>query len=575
VPAAKWVNVGWSTQTSRAKFNVGHDPKEGERRKTRIEALYAEAKWRKRAMMVAGQYVEVPADELDGTRFTWNDDKQALAFAKRLAQGETVFRVAFDGEGFSPAYVARLNGLQHDYPSLAFVPADVEKFAESVRYGSSVLEAEVDRLKRSGFVQQSQTTISSATSTLHAEIERRIEALKTEHFDKVEGHVSDSGMYFVRKMKSLKEHTPDLPLSALDLPALDSIYLTIRSRPISNKTGAPLGYDTCRKLISETDNFFEWLDMYSGTGWELPAKFYRIKRKVRSLDCDSDEAPEAEVYDLDQLVILAKYATPLERILLLLGLNCDYGADQIGRAKIGEFRLDDKKPTVRRIRRKKGIRGIHPLWKQTVEGLRHVLDKHPSPTKDNFLLLSKDGQPYWRKTPSGNRAPAIPNRWQGLLRRVKKDYPDFPALPFNTLRNTSADLVRQDKLGTGEMAQLQLTHKHQSKDANLRRYSNPKIRELFRIHRRIERKLQPFFEASAKPWEQPEKQYTPRKKVDEILDLHAKGLSDKAIAKKLGISHMTVWRKRQRYASPQRAEENRLVEEIAIDDLLPNDDGHA
>jgi hypothetical protein len=546
------INVGYQTQVSRAKFRVGEDPKEADRRKARIEALYADAVTYWRSRWPKGDKEEIgehDGEPPDGLRFVWGDDPVASEYAQRLAKGETVFTVAIAADQGN--YVGRINSLQRKYPSLAFVPEDLDRFAESLRFGQSMLEKELDQLKVMGYVPQSQATITAATSTLHHEIDRFVEAIKVEYFDKTEGHVSDSGMYKIKKMNQLREHSTDLPLNQLDLPALDSIYQTIRSRPIAKKTGKPLAYGTCQKLLTEIggkQGFLVWLETLSKAGWERPAKFHLIKTKIKTLDSDSDEAAQAEVFDLDQLVILAKYATPLERMFMLLGLNCAYGADQIGRLKVSELHLDDERPTVRRIRRKKGIRGIHPLWKQTVEGMRLVLAKHSDPSPTNFALLTETGNPYWRKTKKGNRAPMIPNRWKGLLERVAKDYPEFPMLPFNCVRNTSVDMVRQ--IAGAEMGKLQATHKHQSKDVNLRRYSNPRIRKLLRIHRRIEAKLKPVFEASAKPWEQPERQTkATRRKVDQILELVGKGLSDKAVGKQLGISHMTVWRRRKKAAN--------------------------
>jgi len=75
-------------------------------------------------------------------------------------------------------------------------------------------------------------------------------------------------------------------------------------------------------------------------------------------------------------------------------------------------------------------------------------------------------------------------------------------LPFNSLRDTSADMVRQ--LVGEEVALLHLAHKHQSKDENLRRYTNPVRKKHFNALRRLERKLSVVFTASGDaPWVRP------------------------------------------------------------------------
>jgi hypothetical protein len=73
--------------------------------------------------------------------------------------------------------------------------------------------------------------------------------------------------------------------------------------------------------------------------------------------------------------------------------------------------------------------------------------------------------------------------------------------------------------------------------------------------RRLERKLEPVFEAATTPWKQPRKQYHAGRKTDaEILRLHATGLTPNKIAAQLTksgiqISHMTV-RRRLKAAAP-------------------------
>jgi hypothetical protein len=247
------------------------------------------------------------------------------------------------------------------------------------------------------------------------------------------------------------------------------------------------------------------------------------------------------VFSTSQLATLNRYATPIERIFLLLGLNCAYGADQAGRLKIREIHLDAKTPHISRIRKKRGIRGIHLLWSQTIDGIRWAKSNRKDAKPEDFLLLNSNGLPYWRKTSGGNRAAGVAKHWGDLIKRVRKDHPDFPALPFNSVRDTSINMVRQ--MAGEELAKLQATHGHQSLDRNLRRYSNPRIRKLWKVLRRLEVKLASVFEASAEPWKQPRRQYTTHKTVERIRELHSQGMSPNKIAKQLGVSHMTVRRR--------------------------------
>jgi len=250
---------------------------------------------------------------------------------------------------------------------------------------------------------------------------------------------------------------------------------------------------SCTNYIGELGRFFRWLHLSSQFQWRKPEDFDLIRRMPHELDDDAEkEAQDVPVWTTGQLKVLNEYATPIERIFLLLGLNCAYEADQTGGLRIGDLHLDAKVPYIRRIRRKKKTRSIHVLWGQTNDGLRWALERrrHRKVEGDMLLLTEKD-QPYWRKTKGGNRATAIPRLWADLLKRVRVDHPDFPMLPFNSLRDTSANMVRQ--LVGEEVATLHLAHKHQSKDENLGRYTNPVRKRHFKAFRVLERKLEAVF----------------------------------------------------------------------------------
>jgi predicted DNA-binding protein (UPF0251 family) len=162
-------------------------------------------------------------------------------------------------------------------------------------------------------------------------------------------------------------------------------------------------------------------------------------------------------------------------------------------------------------------------------------------------LLTDEGTPYWRATESGNRCQDIPNMWNRLLARVRKDFPDFRKLPFNSLRDTSANMIRQ-QFG-GEIASLQLAHKHQTDDGNLNNYTNPMRKKHARAVRWLEAKMAVMFLSVGEPF--PESQ--PRVSLDgggnitvaqkqAIRRYAAQGFKRKKIAELVGVSTVTVWR---------------------------------
>ncbi|OJW13111.1 MAG: hypothetical protein BGO49_20135 [Planctomycetales bacterium 71-10] len=166
--------------------------------------------------------------------------------------------------------------------------------------------------------------------------------------------------------------------------------------------------------IGELGRFIRWLHLGGEFQWRKPEEYDLIRRPHRELDDDIEkEAQDVPVWAVKQLAVLNKYATPIERIFLLLGLNCSYGAEQAGRLRIRHLHLDGKSPHIRRIRNKKTL-SIHLLWRQTADGLRWALDRRQK-VEDDILLLTEKGQPYWRETKGGNRANAIPRLWADLL----------------------------------------------------------------------------------------------------------------------------------------------------------------
>ena len=248
------------------------------------------------------------------------------------------------------------------------------------------------------------------------------------------------------------------------------------------------------------------------------------------------EAAEVPTWTLDELKIIYRYALPIERVLILLGLNCAYGADQAGRLKRQHLKPSEVEPTyLRRIRRKKKTTSIHRLWSETAKGIQWVLPR----AGDEILLVTESGIPFWSQTKGGNRRQTIPNLWNRLLGRIRHDHKGFRKLPFNSLRDTSGNEIR--KIAGEETASLHLAHKHQSGDPNLRRYTNPVWKRLFRAHRRMERKFSTVWEG-VDAWVEPRRTYIGLDMVNKIRALKAQGLPILLIAKELGVSTTTVYR---------------------------------
>jgi integrase len=510
-------NLGRMAQGGQPKFYLGHDREVAARRLDKIVELW--------------QIVE----ELHATGrrpgvAVW--DQGNLEVAKALAKGDVPTVKKGDYEA-PERYFRRVNDLR-DRLGSEVEPASPFLYRTGREDIRDAIEEERGKLGR---------TSGPTGQTLHQALRAYQGAIEREYRD-ADDTISDNGKTKVSQIRGILTYVPDLDLGVLDFTATDELFGIFRRRPLSTRYGKPMAKKSCTNYIGELGRFLRWLHLSGEFAWRKPEDYDPIQRNPRELDADVEkEAADIPVWTVAQLRTLNEYATPIERVFLLLGLNCAYGADQAGRLQVSHLHLKDEGLSyIRRVRRKKKSRSIHLLWRQTVDGLRWALERRKSqPSDTDFLLLTEKNQPYWRKTKGGNRSNAIPRVWNDLLKRVLKDHPDFPRLPFNSLRDTSGNMIR--RLAGEELASLHLAHKHQSKDENLGRYTNPVRKRHFKAIRVLERKLESIFEAAGpEPWSRRPKCYMGAAKVKKLLDLRAQGVPPREIAERLDISVASVHR---------------------------------
>lgn len=445
-------NLGRTTGNVQPKFYLGHDRDEAIRRLNLITAMWA--KIEEERTFAPGGYIAY-----------WSEEE--LEAARAIARG--------DAPSLPPPLMFHMKDfVQYVHDVAKISDATGVKFSPSHAKAYEMGMEEINRKfgeAREGLAKAVSKDVPLPTGqTIHQALDAYLTYIDREYRE-ADGTITDNGKTKQTQVKAIKSYLPDVDLATLDYQGTDELFGVFRRRPASKRYGRPMARKSCTNYIGELGRFFRWLHLASGFQWRKPEDFELIRRTPRELDEDTEkEAQDVPVWTIEQLAVLSKYATPIERIFLLLGLNCSYGADQAGRLRIRHLHLDAKVSHIRRIRNKKKTTSIHLLWGQTADGLRWALERRRGQKfEGDILLLTEKGQPYWRKTKGGNRSNAIPRLWADLLKRVRVDQPDFPMLPFNSLRDTSANMVRQ--LAGEEVASLHLAHKHQSKDENLRRYT--------------------------------------------------------------------------------------------------------
>ena len=491
-------------RVSQPKFNLGSVKRVAQERLEKVAAI-----WRRVELEAAEEEVKAYWRGID-----WE-------IARAVARGQREYRV--ERKNDDPFHYAfNVEAIARSYPEIRVVPADEEWYrAGKAEEQEKRKDIEVDErtcLRISKYYKDLALETEGNDSkyvdllgdvTLHQALDAYHEWVGAEKFDKSENAINDTGVTrqnFIRQLKTYL--VPDRPLSALtDFATVDALFGVIRKRPTTHRYKKPMVRKSARHLIGEFARFFDWLHKSPEWDWRKPPDFADISHRPIELESDLDaESKDVPTYDVDQLRTLFECATPFERMLLVLGLNCAFGSDQIGRLKIGEIQEKNGRWYIHRIRRKQKVRGIHRLFEVTVAGLQWAI-KGRDDQKNAHVLLTKTGHPLWRKTKGGRRCRDIANAWYRLLDRVrdamedKKDKDntgDFPRYGFNTLRDTSANMIR--KIAGEEIASAHLTHKHQSGDTNLRRYTNVPWKKVHAAQRKLEKKLAAVFAGVEQPW---------------------------------------------------------------------------
>ena len=525
-------SIGKRADGSVPKFLLGHDKAVAEARRDAIIFLWADIEKRTGS---STRYSSGKSETIVGGPF-WSPEEEKKA--KAIARGESV-RIAPSQPNDSKAYFEEIRTINK------LIPVE-PMFPQPFKEGHDRLMDELLQIK-SRLVGKENKHQEITGQTLYQAIEAFRQTLLTK-----DGEIMDGEKTLADQLKSLPSYLTDFDLGQLDYMACDQCYGIFRNRPTTLRYQTRMKRKSARNLISALNQFFKWLHLNGNWDWRKPEDFSEISKVIVQLEGDDEhDAEEHDVWTIDELKTLYKYARPMERVFMLLGLNCSYGADQIGTLRESRVHFrEGKRAYIRRIRKKRGTWSVHLLFQETEKVLRWALDQRKTIQTDSpYLLVNKIGRPYWYLTKEKNRSSQIPAAWNRLLNRVKKDFENFRLLPFNSLRDTSSDMI--EKMGGSDFASLHLAHKHLSGDKSLRNYVNPNRNKHFKLIRRMERKLATIWEG-VEPIELQPKNYIGFSKIEEIKKLRADGLSRTEVAKRTGVSAATVSRYAPKYSYPKK-----------------------
>ncbi len=316
----------------------------------------------------------------------WSPEEEKKA--KAIARGESV-RIAPSQPNDSKAYFEEIRTINK------LIPVE-PMFPQPFKEGHDRLMDELLQIK-SRLVGTENKHKEITGQTLYQAIEAFRQTLLTK-----DGEIMDGEKTLADQLKSLPSYLTDFDLGQLDYMACDQCYGIFRNRPTTLRYQTRMKRKSARNLISALNQFFKWLHLNGNWDWRKPEDFSEISKVIVQLEGDDEhDAEEHDVWTIDELKTLYKYARPMERVFMLLGLNCSYGADQIGTLRESRVHFrEGKRAYIRRIRKKRGTWSVHLLFQETEKALRWALDQRKTIQTDSpYLLVNKIGRPYWQ----GNR----------------------------------------------------------------------------------------------------------------------------------------------------------------------------
>lgn len=545
-PYLGW-KIGEDGKKRQHRFNLGTDRKEAERRLAKLRELFDEN-------------CRVVREDL------WSP--LALSYAEEIAQGR--HRITY----FPPPpglciedpvtdYAQMLQVDRDRFPSLDLIPSDPTLHAESVRRGQQgivrdrirELEAELRELGALGSKESLPEEL--IPGSLHEALDDYEASIAGHNLRPGSSDLTPYGRLRLARVKRFRKAHDDIPLSALTHDACTAMVAYWRGRPIGMR--GVTSRDNARHHVGELIRFFKWLDRTGKYRWQMPRGLGHVDRKIGKTDAERKlSVITKRVYSAEQLATINRHATPTERLLLYLGLNCAMGAAEMGRLVGGDILLGHRHEYAERLHfastdEDSFIRLLHPktevfgewlIWPETARMVRWALERSKK-IGSELLLVSDKGMPWYREHAT-NAQYHFANAWTRLLKRVQKSDPEFPILPFGTLRDTLPDLLRHRE--SDDLASLCLAHGQPFHGDNLLEcYGNRPFGRLHEALRRMHACFAPVFAAAPDDPTEEVKQYLPVAVREKVRALIAEGKKAPTIAKECGVSPMTVYREMGRY----------------------------
>ena len=178
--------------------------------------------------------------------------------------------------------------------------------------------------------------------TLHEAFDGYIEHVKTTGNKLEDGTLRSSQRKRLDYVESLKVRHKDRPLHELTFDVLAEMFGYWTNRPQKTRGEGRYKRTSARHRLKELERFLGWLDSTSSFGWEMPKGVERISRRFTDLESDYEKSQiiTKPTYTPEQLGVISQHADEFDYLLLLVCVNCAYGAAEVGRLTMDEVLFD-------------------------------------------------------------------------------------------------------------------------------------------------------------------------------------------------------------------------------------------
>ena len=403
---------------------------------------------------------------------------------------------------------------------------------------------------------------------MHAALDEYIRALEKKHVN-LDGTVNPTGTAQARQALFLKECLQDCVLTDFDTPRILAYQETLALRP-PGKRVKRIAVRTARNYIKQLRHFIRWLSTAPGFSWKRPSDLeftaIRIPETVQE-KATAARTSRVQTYSYEEIQTLWEYASPLKRLLLLMGLNCGFDAKMIATLQPEDINLNQEHPSAReiryqstendswifRLRNKTSVYGEWKLWPITVSAIEWWQKQRTQivlAEDVSAFLVNQKGRAYDTPTAGNDRNMQIPNLWRGLTDQICKDedHTEFRKLSFGKLRKTAGNLIRVES--GGEAAGVFLCHGTPVKsDDLLDFYTNRPFAKVFEAIDLVGQRLSPIWSSIENPFPEQRKRggsNISQSKIRRIKSMRRQGFNLDHIAETLGVAKQTASRHSQK-----------------------------